>query len=386
MARYPIQLATRTVRAALLAGAAAVMGTAAAAEDFAPENGTIGYIVTDFHWAVYLTEDAKEECADGLNPWGPREQFKALYPEDGTKRTARDTHLAFEVAQWFPDAETPDRFPFYEVTGKTSYGLDLDGKVDANDFVSPDGMRGVDNELYRVVGCVVNLRPPEGPTAFYANKAVMEERWNRMLLEITGVESLVNDDEVQVTMYRGLDNLLTDATGSKYVPGGSMRVDAKWGGKFVQHFKGRIVDGTLITEPVARGIVPWSSFQLPTHQLFHDMRFQLKLEPEAAVGYIAGFVDVENWYLQTVKSESTHHQSYGQSTPSSIYKALRKRADAYPDPQTGRNTAISAALEAKFVQAYIIHPPGGPVAAAPVAAASRDVAQGTDVRAAPGAE
>jgi hypothetical protein len=365
MIEYTTRKVNRALRAAVFGGAALAFGSASAgaAESFVPENGTIGYIATDFHWAVYLTENHKEECADGLNPWGPREQFKALYPDDGTKRTAVDTHLAFEIAQWFPDADTPDRFPFYEVTGKKSYGLNLDGRVDENDFISPDGVPGIDNELYRVVGCVVNLRPPEGPTAFYANKAVMEERWNRVLLEIKGVDSLENDDEVEVTMLRGLDNLLTDATGSKYVAGGSMRVDAKWGNKFVQHFKGKIVDGTLITEPVSFGILPWSSFQTPTEQKFHDMRFQLKLAPDAAVGYIGGFVDVENWYWQTVKSESTHHQSYGQSTPSSIYKALRKRADAYPDPKTGRNTAISAALEAKFVQTFIIHPPGGPVAA-----------------------
>ncbi len=360
----------KSIGGASLVAGAVLTGGASVADETAPENGTIGYIVTDLEWATYLTKDNKEECADGLNPWGPREQFKVLYP-DGTPRTAKDTHLAFEIAGWFPDADTPDKFPYYEVTGKKSYGFNLDGKTDANDFVSPEGVQGVDNELYRVIGCIVNLRPPEGATAFYANKAVMEERWNRMLLEITNVDSMKNDDSVDVTMYRGLDNLLTDATGSKYLPGGSMRIDAKWGAKYVQHFKGRIVDGTLITEPVAYAVLPWSSFQLPTEQKFHDMRIQLGLQPDSAFGYFAGFVDVENWYLQTVKSESTHHQSYGQSTPASMYKALRRRADAYPDPKTGRNTAISAALQAKFVQTFIIHPPGGPVAAAP---AARDVA------------
>jgi hypothetical protein len=346
------------------AALAATLG-AAQADVSAPTNGTIGYIVTDFHWAVYLTQDAKQECANGLNPWGPREQFKVLYPDDGTTRTTRDTHLAFEIASWFPDADTPDKFPFYEITGKISYGLNLDGKVKPNDFTSPEGETGIDNELYRVLGCVVNLRPPEGPTAYYANKAVMEERWNRMLLEITDVNSLINDDEVLVTMYRGLDNLLTDATGNKYMPGGSMRIDTNGTAKLVQKFKGKIVDGTLVTEPVPFGIIPWSSFQIPTVQKFHDMRFQLKLDPDSAFGYIAGYVDVENWYWQTIKSESMHHQSYGQSTPASVYKALSRRADAYPDPKTGRNTAISAALEAKFVQTFIIHPSGKPIAAAP---------------------
>ena len=149
-----------------------------------------------------------------------------------------------------------------------------------------------------------------------------------------------------------------------------MRIDAKWGNKFVQKFKGKIVNGTLVTEPVPFGQIPWSSFSLPTVQKFHDMRFQLRLRPEAAVGYIGGYVDVENWYWQTMKSESTHHQSNGQTTLNSLYKVLRKNADAYPDPATGHNTAISGSLEAKFVQTFIVHPPADQIASAPATSAA----------------
>ena len=39
----------------------------------------------------------------------------------------------------------------------------------------------------------------------------------------------------------------------------------------------------------------------------------------------------------------------------SIVREMRKLADAYPDPATGKNTAISSAVEMKFVQAYILH-------------------------------
>ena len=362
------KLILRTLAAGAVMAAAA---TSAWAADTALQNGTIGYIITDLHWAGYKTPDAKAECPDGkVNPWGPREQFKVLYPDDG-KRTVQDTHLAFEISSWFPDADTPDRFPFYEAQGKYSTGLNLDGKVGPNDFTTPDGEPGVDNQLFRAIGCVENYRPPEGTTTFYANKAIMEERYNRMLIELTGVENLVNDSDVTVTMYRGLDELVADASGDRYVSGTTMRIDARWGGKFIQKFKGKIVDGTLITEPVPFGQIPWSSFSVPTVQKFHDMRFQLRLRPEAAVGYIGGYVDVETWYWQTMKSESTHHQSNGQTTLNSLYKILRKNADAYPDPATGRNTAISGSLEAKFVQAFIVHPPADDkIASAPTTAAA----------------
>ncbi|MCH8073396.1 MAG: hypothetical protein IIA09_15765, partial [Proteobacteria bacterium] len=38
--------------------------------------------------------------------------------------------------------------------------------------------------------------------------------------------------------------------------------------------------------------------------------------------------------------------------------ALRRLADAYPDPETGANTAISTALDVKLTQVFIVHPPG----------------------------
>jgi hypothetical protein len=344
----------------LAAGLAAALPAISAAEEpqlglKVIQNRSIGYLLTDFFWAVYETPDAKQECPQGLNQWGPREQFKALFPEDGTPRTVQDTWLAREIAGWFPNADEPDKFPFYEAQGPIAYGFNLDGKVGPHDFTSPEGEKGIDNQLYRVIGCVPNLRPPLGQTAYFADKAIGEERWNRMLIEITNLDDLTNDDDVDVTIYRGKDHILTDATGNTIMSGGSQRIDDKWGTMFIQRMHGHIKNGVLETVPVKYAVLPWSSFQLPTVQKFHDMRLRLKLTPTGAEGMFGGYVDVENWYMQTVRSESTHHQSYGQSSPPSEYKVLRRLADAYPDAE-GHNTAISAALQTKLVQAFIIHP------------------------------
>ena len=59
---------------------------------------------------------------------------------------------------------------------------------------------------------------------------------------------------------------------------------------------------------------------------------------------MGGYADIEMWYNQTMRSESTHHQSYGALSPPSLYKAFLRLADGYPDPKTGKNTAISSAL------------------------------------------
>jgi hypothetical protein len=176
------------------------------------------------------------------------------------------------------------------------------------------------------------------------------------MFEITDIESLINDNDVTVITYRGLDRLLTDAGGKGFIPGGTQRVDARWGKRFIQEFKGKIVDGVLSTDAADLGI-PWSEpFNTHTIQWVKDVRFNLRLTPEKAEGLMGGYVDVDDWHSRLIRSLSTHHSSYGQSSAPSLYRALRRLADAYPDPNTGENTAVSAAAELTFAQVYIMHP------------------------------
>jgi hypothetical protein len=109
----------------------------------------------------------------------------------------------------------------------------------------------------------------------------------------------------------------------------------------------------LTTEPIPDLVIPWMNLGVPTVQIIRDMRLQLKLTPTSAEGVVAGYADVDTWYTQLIRNDSTHHLSNGQISGISLYKALRRLADAYPDPKTGANTAISAALNAKFVQVFI---------------------------------
>jgi hypothetical protein len=55
-----------------------------------------------------------------------------------------------------------------------------------------------------------------------------------------------------------------------------------------------------------------------------------------------------------LRNWSAHYQSYGKSSGPSIYKAMRRVADARPDPATGANRAISSALDAKFTRVRVI--------------------------------
>ena len=331
-------------------GAAPADGVATAVKD-----GTIGYVLTNEHWGVYQGADLKTQCPEGLND-GPREQFKVLYPDNWEKRPLLGTQLARESAVWFPTT-WKETLPFHEGSGKIAIGMNLDDKVGPNDFISPDGEQGIDNQLYRAIGCIDSYRGPDGDLYFGVNRYLQDRNFNRTIIELTGVETLANSSDVIVTIYRGLDPLLTDATGNDFIPGGTQRLDLRWGKQFIQHFHGKIVAGILTTNAADMIIPAPAAFEATTIQTIHGARFRLKLTPDKAEGLMAGYADVEGFYYQLNKAWSTHLLSYGHISSPSLYKALRRLADGYPDPTTGANTAISSALEVKFVQVYIQHPP-----------------------------
>lgn len=309
--------------------------------------------MTNLFWSVYQTPDAKEECPKGFND-GPREQFEILFP-DVEKRTVVDTQLKQEIETWHPTTE-PDPLPFHYVEGNLSYGLNLDGEIGSNDFTHPTGEQGIDNEVYRAVGCIIGFRGPDGVEVIFQDKAIADRRYNRTMIELTGVDDLTNDDNVTVTLYRGLDRLLTDATGSKVMSGGSQRVDTRWGARLIRQTQGKIADSVLTTEPIPEVVIPWMNLNVPSIHIIRDMRLQLKLTPTGAEGLLAGYADVDTWYKQLIRNDSTHHLSNGQISGISLYKALRHLADAYPDPETGDNTAISTALDVKMAQVHVVHP------------------------------
>ncbi|MGE4063074.1 MAG: hypothetical protein AB7E79_06870 [Rhodospirillaceae bacterium] len=319
------------------------------------KDGKIGFVLTSRYWAVHQTPEGKVECPNGYND-GPREQFTQLFPNDGTKRTLLETQLMREGRQWLPTtAEEP--FTFKEAGGKIAHGMDLDGKVKATDFTSPDGAKGIDNQLFRAIGCISNYRAPEGTIYHFENEYVGRYVLNRFMIEITGVDSLTNDDSVTINSYRGIDPIMADATGANFIPGGTQRVDNRWGNFVRATWQAKIVDGVLISAPSDVEVPHSATFDTNGLHRFKGLRFQLKLTPDRAEGVMAGYVDVEafNHHLNT--SWSTHHQSYGQLSAPSLYRALRRLADGYPDPVTGEMTAISSAQLVKFIRTNIEHPP-----------------------------
>jgi len=106
--------------------------------------------------------------------------------------------------------------PIREVQGKIAIGLNLDGNTDGRatsktpnicthqDFVSPEGQPGIDNQFYRAVGCAQTWRKGGYNVAFY-NGQFQGTRVNRILVEVSDVDDEMNDDHVEVTVQKGID-------------------------------------------------------------------------------------------------------------------------------------------------------------------------------------
>ncbi len=333
--------------------ALAASGTAAPEGDkTAPVGRQIGYAIYDFEWALYQTPDGKKECPEGINKLGPREQFKALFPEGEGKKSIMETELTYEGEVWHPSGKIKE-FPFHEAVSKVAFGLNLDGKVGATDFTSPDGVAGVDNQMYRALGCIENYRDNSSVLNF-DKSFFRKNQISRMIIQLTDVDSLVNDDDVTITTYRGEDRLMNDATGNTYVPGGTQRLDTRWGKEFISQAKGKIVNGKLMTDSVDFYLPLESARDEASTWLIRGAHFSLSLTPERAEGMVAGYADIDRFYFGRNRSWSTHHLSYGQEASISLYKTLKRLADGYRDPATGENTAISSAMKLKMVQVHIL--------------------------------
>jgi hypothetical protein len=350
---------------AILGVLAAGSTLGAAHEASAQGGGAIGLVVTDIRYALYQTADGKQECPDGLQA-GEVMQFKAMpgHLEHMARfgGTAQNRGPNGELPNYVPLA-VKDELPFRELKTTVGYGLNLDGTPDGRatartlqhaKFTAPDGEK-VDNQMARVLGCVQGWRKTGFMAEFYSNEVVTSPH-NRFLIEIAGVDDETNDPAVEVSFYKGIDRLLKTPDGSGFIPFMSHRIDDR-ATDFTFHTHGRIVDGVLTTEPIPMFRMAMRQIEILGERRMRDARFRIKLGPEAAEGVMAGYEPIETWWNMNSKSPGSDPGRY---SPAALYRAALRYADGYPDPKTGRATAISTAYQIKAVRALIVHPGRSP--------------------------
>jgi hypothetical protein len=250
------------------------------------------------------------------------------------------------------------RHPAYRgVKGSVAYGLNLDGTPDGaatattcghQKFTGTDGEAGVDNQLYRAVGCAKNVRglgPPANPV-----------RVDPFLIEVSGIDDPKNDDHVEVGVYSTDDTPIQGSDGQA-LPNQTLGITRNpvWRATVA----GRIVNGQLTTDRVEvinlHHVLPtWGPQGTNYYFEFHGARVRMSFQQDGTVaGVLAGYRPIENIF--TVGRCCKGTASTANTNCASEHKTLALMADGYPDPETGKCTMISAASNFKGIPVFVTH-------------------------------
>lgn len=353
---------------------APVASSKSAAATPASDGKTVGFLVSNFVHAFY-SSPMSEDCPTGLAEKPEADAIIAKLPpaqRDRIRRKENQGELNSVLYNRGPAGMNPCQHPssvpdpgMRTIQGKIAYGLDLDGdrgeaspkSCKQQDFVSPQGEPGIDHQYYRVMGCAYGLRSKEGDGGALGNLATTYsqlylEAGRAILIELTGVDDMTNDDEVGVGIYMSKGGINKGA-GTTALPYSSMTVDSDpyWQSRT----RGRIENSVLITEPVE---VHLKDFILrpPGLTVFKEARLKLTLDPAngTAKGLLGAYHDLQLLYQNVMSPPG--EQVNGFSCEAGYY-AMKRFADGVPDPETGECTALSVAYHIDAVPAMVIHEP-----------------------------
>ncbi len=243
-----------------------------------------------------------------------------------------------------------------EVAGRIADGFNLDGKIGATDFVSPNGEKGIDNALYRAWGCDAPWRGNGNATLDLRANDKMQEGLYTMVIRISGNRDPMNDGDVTLEIGYSPDHIVKDARGNVATDFSYRIVKTQ----LYTEMKAMIRNGVLESEQTAELHAPriaWF-YDHTGDADFHQGRIRLIIGPDGnAKGLIGGY---RNW--RELYAENTFAQDGGQQgireheDGVALYYALKRNADGMTDPKTGQNKGISTAYRIMAAPAYVVDP------------------------------
>jgi hypothetical protein len=378
-------------RRVLVAAMAVCAGQVMAQAEFLVD-GEAGFVVSSFRYA--LSHDASETgaCPGGMTEgyankgdvFVGRDDLEQLEGEKEDLYIRRLFGVAFNddsVRNLCLNPELGEPDPRYRtVTGEDVpvYGIDLDGhtaRADGKpgrgscshaDFPGMNGETGIDNQFYRLVGCNNSFQSTGLSNSF--DIEMLTGSWG-ILITLSGVDDIVNDDEVEVGIFANADPIQLSPT-REPLPWATyaMRPEAR----YQSRSRGRIRDGVLTSEPVDLR-VQWVVNSIREDRPLQRAQLHMTLSEEGVLeGYLAGYTNVEQLY-NYMFGFRTGTDGTGQLAPprlragSSIgkafvlgytcegaYYALQELADADPDPETGACTSISTQYQLRAIPAFVV--------------------------------
>ena len=350
-----------------LAGLASTISSAtlSIANDLSVTNKakTIGLVVSVWDSAILETPDA-QECPEGLQ-FSEMDQWLAMSEPERVKQNKRfgfrwNRGPNGENGITFP-AAVNDILPLRQIQSKFAHGFNLDGTQDGHatpkscaheKFTSPNGNVKVDHQLYRATGCAQGMRTG-GFQREWVAREFQTNPVNRTLIVVTDIDDEHNDEEVMFNVYKGYDGLVEEPIGT-FLENSTHHVDERFPMPLFSA-RAKIEDGVITTDVVALARFPILWIQIVGWRTIRDMQIRLKLTENGAKGMLGGYEEIEA-YWNMWRRGSSGSQDISSWSGASIYKAIRQLADGYPDPETGRCTAISAAYRIEAANANIILP------------------------------
>ncbi len=378
-ARWGKQASSAAVLALLLSigpmpAAPAIGEDAARTLPAPPANGVMGFVIDRFVPPVVQGADA---C-----PQGTALKLKDIYlaglPEAERARLQLKENEPEFLRLWRATAFGPDntnictqpdmftRPEMRTVQSKHSWGLDLDGGKVGGDtcqhenFTSPTGEQGIDNQEYRALGCALEWRGVDGIKSDQQvglQQFMTSGEWTQVLL-LRGVDSLQGDDDVEVIYGNTPDRPMTDSKGH-FLPGASFSVSIR-PPRHRNVLHGRILNGVLTTDPQDIQLTQtWGqggARDIRGNRSKYDLRharLRLVFQNDGSItGMLGGYKPV----FDTIQSPAIG--GAGSALVAGIdcaaeLAALRKFADGIRDPRTGQCTGVSSAMQLSAVPAFV---------------------------------
>ncbi len=242
-----------------------------------------------------------------------------------------------------------------EVTGRISDGLDLDSNP-ATGFTSPDGRRGVDNNLYKAWGCDAPWRGNGNVTLDLRANDKMLDGMFTVAVRVSGTDSPMHDDNAVVEIGYSPDRIIRDAR-SQVARDYSYRLPHT---TQYTRLKATVRDGVVETEQVAELHMPriaWIYDQVGD-AFFRRGKLRLIIsEGGSMTGIVAGYRDWRDVYNQNTFGQSGGEQGVREHEDAvALYYALKRNADGMKDPVTGRYLGISTAYRITATPAFVVDP------------------------------
>jgi hypothetical protein len=303
-----------------------------------------------------------------LVPWRTPQEVEAIAhpPADGLQRDSAGVYFhtwrsASAYRGYRPDIETYIN-PFAaedpgqpQVTSRIGEGFNLDGKIKPTDFVSPDGEKGIDNQLYRAWGCDAPWRGANGAgTLVLRSNDKMIGGLYTIVIRISGHQDPRNDSNATLEIGYSPDQIMRDARGN---------VGFDYSYRILEsdqytRLKATIKDGVVETAQAPEIHMPQIAwfYNQQRDAFFRHGKIRVVLNPDGtAAGLVGGYRDWRDVYTQNVFTQSGGVQGVREHEDHvALYYALRRHADGMFNARTGRYDGISTAYRMKLVPAFVV--------------------------------